>query len=355
MSTFVLRKIDETLWLKVQAKAAAEGITVKQLILKALAHYVGILVLLFFSTACAYHSPTGPSTPTVDPHAVAAISLTTTPGAGYAVVTAVVTSGDRAPMAGVAVRFSSSNGTAAPLQVDTDANGRAATTVSDFTTTATVSATGGTITTSTIINAPPPVVVLAPLAVRASATSATIGGATILTASATNAALSPQYAWTFGDGTSAPADASPSTAHTYPRTGTFTATVTVTDGAGRTATSSTSAVVNAVPVVQPPPPPLPPPPTALSASLSCSNLALVMQCNVAATFGSDTVASTDITGVDWDWGDGDTTAQNAALPKPIGSHTYHQPGVYLIVATLTVTPRANGAITATTSKSVTVP
>jgi hypothetical protein len=56
MPTFILRAIDPDLWSRVTAKAAADGISVKQLVLKALAQYVALVALLF--TAACGSSPT---------------------------------------------------------------------------------------------------------------------------------------------------------------------------------------------------------------------------------------------------------------------------------------------------------
>jgi len=60
MSSFVLRKIDPDFWARVQAKAKAENITIKALILKLLAQWLGILVLATIVSACG-QQPFAPS------------------------------------------------------------------------------------------------------------------------------------------------------------------------------------------------------------------------------------------------------------------------------------------------------
>jgi hypothetical protein len=61
MSSFVLRKLDPEFWVRVQAKAAIEGLTVKALIVKLLTAWLAA-VLILLVTACG-SSPTAPSAP----------------------------------------------------------------------------------------------------------------------------------------------------------------------------------------------------------------------------------------------------------------------------------------------------
>jgi hypothetical protein len=59
MPSFILRNLDPEFWSRVQAKAAAEGTTVKAVILRLLASWLGVLTLLA-SISCAYDVPPPP-------------------------------------------------------------------------------------------------------------------------------------------------------------------------------------------------------------------------------------------------------------------------------------------------------
>jgi Carboxypeptidase regulatory-like domain len=65
MPTIILRALDAVLWSKVQAKAQADSCTPKQVVLKAIAQYVGLVVVLLLTTACA----NGFAAPTPEPPA----------------------------------------------------------------------------------------------------------------------------------------------------------------------------------------------------------------------------------------------------------------------------------------------
>src|SRR4026207_1421752 len=62
MPSFILRQLDPEFWAKVQAKAAAEGTTVKAVILRLLAAWLAAVIVLSI-TACGYHNPTAPTPP----------------------------------------------------------------------------------------------------------------------------------------------------------------------------------------------------------------------------------------------------------------------------------------------------
>jgi PKD repeat protein len=66
MPSFTLYDLNPDFWARVQAKAAAEGTTVKAVILRLLTAWLGVIALLLLSSGCAYHNPTGP-TATVTP------------------------------------------------------------------------------------------------------------------------------------------------------------------------------------------------------------------------------------------------------------------------------------------------
>src|SRR2546428_3027289 len=130
------------------------------------------------------------------------------------------------------------------------------------------------------------------------------------------------YAWTFGDGTTASGQ---TTTHTYAAPGNYTAALSVTDNDGATGTQSkTVSVVNT-------------PPTA-SFTFSCGNLA----CNFDGSGSSDTDGT--IASYAWNFGDGSTGS------GPMTNHTYTASGSYTVL--LTVTDNAGG--TGATSHGVTV-
>jgi hypothetical protein len=64
MSSFTLRGLDPTFWAKVQAKAKADGVTVKTAILSLLAKWIGVIVVALLLAGCdaMQASPTQPST-----------------------------------------------------------------------------------------------------------------------------------------------------------------------------------------------------------------------------------------------------------------------------------------------------
>src|SRR4026207_1816896 len=66
MPSFILRQLDPEFWAKVQAKAAAEGTTVKAVILRLLAAWLAAVIVLSI-TACGYHNPTAPTPPPPPP------------------------------------------------------------------------------------------------------------------------------------------------------------------------------------------------------------------------------------------------------------------------------------------------
>src|SRR4051812_13889075 len=100
MPSFILRNINPELWARVQAKAAAEGVPIKAVILRLLAQWVGVVALgamCVHVTACAYHAPDAPTrvTPPVVADTVPhALTLNTVVGVGvnggHSVVTAKV-------------------------------------------------------------------------------------------------------------------------------------------------------------------------------------------------------------------------------------------------------------------------
>lgn len=146
------------------------------------------------------------------------------------------------------------------------------------------------------------------------------------------------FAWSFGDGTSTTAVEHVS--HVYAAPGSYVVTV-VASNKSSEATATGTATVLAIP------PPLPPAP-ALFVTLTCivNAHAVASPCNVSVTDQTGASVTASITNVVYDWGDGQV---DTVIGSPLASHTYAQPGVYTIRATVT----ANG-ITGSTTKIATV-
>jgi hypothetical protein len=68
MPSFTLYDLNPEFWQRVQAKAAAEGSTVKAVILRLLAAWLAAMVLISV-TGCAYKNPTAPTMPPDGPQA----------------------------------------------------------------------------------------------------------------------------------------------------------------------------------------------------------------------------------------------------------------------------------------------
>lgn len=98
----------------------------------------------------------------------------------------------------------------------------------------------------------------------------------------------------------------------------------------------------------------PPPPGVLTAVMSCTaedNLNIYRAaCNISGTYEGQPVPSSQITKVDWDWGDGTTSTSTS----PARTHLFPQAGNYTVIGVMTATT-ADGAKTATASATVRVP
>ncbi len=260
-------------------------------------------------------------------------------------VSAQILDGNGVGVPNIPVTFSIAGGVVLPPTVTTDANGLAKS-IAVASGTVPLSATTGALSKTVTVIAG-----ATPLSVSLSVPSIVINNPSQFTANVTGSPLGGPFAyvWTFGDGTG-DAGATNTIAHAYNRVGSQIATVTVKDGASRSATSSATAVVTDVPVATPAPGTTPDT-TGLVASLSCTANAhgTPSPCNVSVTYNGKPLASTSITGVAWDWGDGTTTAT-----FPTGSRTYPQAGSYIATATVTATTIDGSKTAPITSKTLTV-
>jgi hypothetical protein len=217
MPSFILRDLNPDFWQRVQAKAVAEGVTVKALILRLLTVWLATGVVLL-GVGCGYQAPAAPTpaAPIADsvPYTVALGGVASGTVAGETTMTAHVQNVKGAPLAGTLVTFTTDVGELTAASVMTGASGNASTIIT-ATRTAAITATAGTVTSHTSVTSPPisagpaptptpapgpnPTPTLpGPLGVTLSATSVTLGTETTLSAQVTG---SPQrFAWAFGDG-----------------------------------------------------------------------------------------------------------------------------------------------------------
>lgn len=311
------------------------------------------LAVALFAVGCA-PSPSAPapvatSTAKPIPGAQARLVLSAASRADQQLdISAQLLDGNGDGIPNVAVAFTIPGGTITPQTTPTDGSGvaRAVAIASGNTT---LSATTGALTSQVNI-----IGGATPLSVSLSVPSVVVNTASAFAANVTGAAVGGPftYVWTYGDGTSSTGAASSST-HTYPGTGSYAANVKVTDGAGRTATATASALVTD-PIVVVTPPVSTPTPTGPVATLTCTaNAPLTASpCNVSMSYNGTAVASTSVTGVVWDWGDG-STLDNASV-TPVKSHSYAQAGTYNVTATVTATVGGVSITAPIVSKTLTV-
>jgi PKD domain-containing protein len=287
MPSFILRNLDPIFWARVQAKAAAEGTTVKALILRLLTVWLAALVLVALSAGCAYKNPTGPSPAIVVPSASpASLQFQASTQADHTIALAVkALTIDGRFVSGVTVAFTTSTGSLSQDTAVTDATGLAHTVLSSSET-ATVEASAGSLTVSTTLLSSVPV--------------ALVGAPPVYPPTVPSPNIPPS---------TPPPPPAPLPA---------------------------------------PPAPAPPAPPALAVTLTCTPAApgALTMCNLAATFGTVPIPSTAITRVDYDFGDGQS---QTVTGSPLIAHTFTQVGTYLIVASVdAVTPAGpKGAVTST--------
>jgi hypothetical protein len=70
MASFILRNLDPEFWARVQAKAIAEGTTVKAVILRLLTQWLGVILLASLCAACGDLAPTAPTRTTLAPPSI---------------------------------------------------------------------------------------------------------------------------------------------------------------------------------------------------------------------------------------------------------------------------------------------
>lgn len=140
------------------------------------------------------------------------------------------------------------------------------------------------------------------------------------------------FSWNFGDGS--PVATGGKVSHSYAKAGIYQVSLTVTDSDGQTATTVQTLIVGSAPAAQ----------------FTVSSPADPVQ---GSPVGFDGSASSDpdsgvsITSYGWDFGDGTTQSTNT----PTTSHTYAQPGSYMVKLTVT---NSLGLPSTVFSRSVTV-
>lgn len=257
--SFILRHLDPEFWSRVQAKAKADGTTVKAVILKLLTQWLGVLVALLLLSACA--PPLAPSplqTDVVVTAAPASIVLTVSPASLTSdhLLTLEVHDATGTGVAGVTVSLTTTAGTVTKATVLTGPTGQAQASL-HTTENATVTARIGDVVTIAHASAyrepapptpptftpPPPVVITPPPATCA--TTPALCPAPTLTASLTctprpsgsptpcnvtaswgstplHGAAITEVIWDWADGTAVETTAAPINAHTYAQAGTYT-------------------------------------------------------------------------------------------------------------------------------------
>jgi Bacterial Ig-like domain (group 1) len=133
MPSFILRNLNPACWSRVQARAAAEGTTVRAVILRRLSSFLGVLTLLA-TIGCAYDVPPPPVIVLPPrPGIPSRIDLNATPGmgaeSGMGRISARIFDAYAAGLPNQTVTFSVSVGTLAAVQAVTDQQGYALTTM----------------------------------------------------------------------------------------------------------------------------------------------------------------------------------------------------------------------------------
>lgn len=357
MPSFILRDLNPEFWRRVNEKAAAEGTTVKELILRLLSTWLGALAILTL-VGCAYHAPDAPTVvvpvATAASTAPASIRVTVSTRADrQSDVVATVLSADGHVVPSVPVSFAIDAGTVTPSSMTTTSAG-VAQTVASATSAATVTVSTGALSATTRVDAAPappaaplppatpPPVPLPPASVSITAATGTAGTSMLLQASALLGGVqATSYAWDFGDGGQA-TTASGQVQHVYLTAGTYQDSVIVTAADGRRASATGSVIINPAPVPTPTPTT---PADQFVIALTCSvDLQKLASCNITPTLNGQIVASAAFSDINWDFGDGKTGPHT----PPAITHQYTQPGIYTVLVNATSTAASNTARASTT-------
>jgi hypothetical protein len=272
MPSFILRNLDAAFWQRVQAKAAAEGSTVKAVILRLLAAWLAAVVLVSVG-ACGYKNPAQPTTVEAPKAGVPTrIELAATPGvgaeAGSGTISARVLDAFATALAGQTLTFSVSDGaTLSASSAVTDQSGVArATLTGPPGTGVTIYATVGAVTQHTQIALqtppPPPAPFVPPIAplpvpppppvppapvmptVQLTGTPGAVGFGGGITFTATASSLNGEtviaYQWDLDStiGLEGTTTGPTRTGGPYTTAGVYVATVKITTSLGRTATGT---------------------------------------------------------------------------------------------------------------------
>jgi len=323
------------------------------------------VAVLGTAAACAYHSPSEPTssgtTSTANATTPTQLTLGTLPGngaqGGTATVTARVQSANGTPVPDVPVTFTTSFGAISPTRVLTGVDGRAtATLFAEGTAEVTASAAGlsaqslvaaqAPVVTTTPTPTPAPTPTPSPTPVPPAVVINVSGSATTgvpLAFGVSSSATGVTWNWAFGDGGVAQTTAF-GTTHAYAKAGVYTATVSA------LGTSTASATIT----VTDPVAPAPTPAAALAATLTCTpgtHGTTATACNVTLTYGGAALPSGSVTNVAWDWGDSVTTTSTTA----VSTHTYANAGTYTVFATVTANTVDGSKTSPAASKSIVVP
>jgi hypothetical protein len=369
MPSFILRQLDPEFWAKVQAKAAAEGTTVKAVILRLLTAWLAAVILLSV-TGCGYKNPTQPTIDTPQPGVPARLEIDNVPGtgdqAGTAAITARVIDAFATALEHQTVTFVATAGTLSAASAQTDAKGIARTTITAPQGGVTITATASGITAKTLaavqpplpppppvepppVSPPPPPPPIPPppppepgtysVTLRATPPDILVGGTTTLvaTVSGMNDAPMPpsSFTWNCGNGTAATTTPSASSSCVYLTTGIFLAQVTATGGTviGR----------GVAPVTVSPLPPPPPPTLTLSLTGTATSVLTGSTINYTATAGGFAAGET-VTAYQWDLDETAGFEGTSTIPtRTSGPYTVSG----LFVATVKVTTSTGRTASAT--------
>lgn len=354
MPSFILRDLNPEFWSKVQAKAKAEGTTVKAVILQLLTQWLGVLALALFTVGCHTYVPE----PLAPSPVVAVVEPTPTPAPTVTPLSVSLSIGRSDLEVGDGVSFTASAGSAITRADWAFGNGATASSTNGdagytypapgtFVVRVIVTVADGrtgtaqqTVTvkrkTSTPAPTPPPTPTptapslavtetcsepVAPSTTTACNVATTYGGAALPSTAIVDST------WDWGGG-STETVSGPTAQHTFTQAGTWIIRVTVRASTvdGIQTGSATASVSTGPPIA-----PTPVTPPTLAVTLNCTAPiapARVTFCNVSASYGGTPLLSTAIVETRWDWGVGTGTV----VAGPATSHDYAlTPGTWVVV------------------------